>query len=531
VPAEPVPDDAAGLRAANARLRAVVEARAAEIEVLRAELDAERELRRRQELRLAELERRLGMDSTDSGTPTSKERTGAKEARRARQESERERRKDRKRGGQPGHQGKGLARDPDPDKAETADPPAECRSCRASLDGAGAAGPRWAQVIDVEFARKVTEWALPGLECPCCGTVTFAAPPAGAHQGAVSYGPALNAAAVLLTCYGNVPPERAAHVIGMLLGVRVSAGWVDKASSRVNAQLGKAGFDEALLAALAGEDVLAADETPVSVLDRTAPAPAPDDGEGDPEEKDGKAGTGAPHVLITRTPDGRLTFLQAMASRRKAALAAGLPAAFTGYLITDGYTGYQHLLASRLAGIQQCAAHVIRRCRAVTKLGPGGVQNWAGDIIAILRESHAAVEAARARGDTELSQQALDSLRERYDTAVAFGMTHNRLRDWHEGNHPGYALACWLRDYREQVFLFTRNFSVSWTNNVSERGAKAAKRHQAVSGYWHTLTTLARWCRLRSYLDTAAAHGITALDAISSAIAGKPWLPPLPAIA
>jgi hypothetical protein len=287
-----------------------------------------------------------------------------------------------------------------------------------------------------------------------------------------------------------------------------------------------------MLAALAGEDVLAADETPVSVLDRTAPAPAPDDsGEKDPEEKEGKAGPGAPHVLITRTPDGRLTFLQAMASRRKAALAAGLPAAFTGYLITDGYTGYQHLLASRLAGIQQCAAHVIRRCRAVTKLGPGGVQNWAGDIIAILRESHAAVEAARARGDTELGQQALDGLRERYDTAAAFGMTHNRLRDWHEGNHPGYALACWLRDYKEQVFLFTRSFSVSWTNNVSERGAKAAKRHQAVSGYWHTLTTLARWCRLRSYLDTAAAHGITALDAISSAIAGKPWLPPLPAIA
>ena len=54
---------------------------------------------------------------------------------------------------------------------------------------------------------------------------------------------------------------------------------------------------------------------------------------------------------------------------------------------------------------------------------------------------------------------------------------------------------------------------MSWTNNVSERGAKAAKRHQAVSGYWHSLATLGRWCRLRSYLNTAAAHGITALDA------------------
>ena len=109
-------------------------------------------------------------------------------------------------------------------------------------------------------------------------------------------------------------------------------------------------------------------------------------------------------------------------------------------------------------------------------------------------------------------------------------MIHNRLRDWHDGNHPGYALGCWLRDYKEQVFLFTRVFAVAWTNNVSERGAKAAKRHQAVSGYWHSLAP-------RSLVPPAqlprlaTAHGITALDAISSAIAGKPWLPPLPAIA
>jgi transposase len=391
--------------------------------------------------------------------------------------------------------------------------------------------PRWAQVIDAEIIRKVTEWLLPGLACPSCGAVTFADPPPGGHQGAVSCGPALNAAAVLLSCYGNVPPERAAQVIGMLLGIPVSAGWAGKAAARVSAQLQKAGFDDAMLAALAGEEVLAADETPVNVLDRTAPAPAPDgNGEKDPEEKDETAAAGAPHVLIARTPDGRLTFLQAIASRRKDAIAARLPAGFTGYLITDGYAGYQHLL-SRLAGIQQCAAHVIRRCRAVTKLGPGGVQNWAGDIITILRDAHGAVEAARARGDTTLDQEVLDDLRERYDTAVTSGIIHNRLRDWDSGNHPGYALGTWLRDYKEQVFLFTRVFAVSWTNNVSERGAKAAKRHQAVSGYWHSLATLARWCRLRSYLHTAAAHGITALGAISAALTGKPWIPPLPALA
>jgi Transposase IS66 family len=518
----------AGQRVLLAQLRAVVEAKDAENAALRAELDAERELRRRLELRLAELERRLSMDSTDSGTPPSREPVGAGEARRARQQSERERRKDRKRGGQPGHLGKGLQREPAPDERKDAEPPAECRRCGAGLDGAQTAEPRWAQVIDAEVIRTVTEWALPGRACPGCGTVTFAGPPPGAHAGSVCYGPVLNAAAVLLSGYGNVPAERAAQVIGMLLGIEVSAGWVDKAAGRVSAQLGKAGFEEAMRAALAGEGVLAADETPVNVLDRTA-APAPEDGEQDKDpEKDGKAAPGAPHVLITRTPDGRLTFLQAVGSRRKSSVAAAVPAGFAGYLITDGYTGYQHLL-SRLAGIQQCAQHVIRRCRAVTKLGPGGVQNWAGDVITVLRDAHAAVGDARARGDTALDQQVLDDLRERYDTAVVSGITHNRLRDWDTGNHPGYALGCWLRDYKEQVLLFTRNFAVSWTNNVSERGAKAAKRHQAVSGYWHSLATLGRWCRIRSYLDSAAAHGITALDAIRGALEGKPWLPPLPA--
>ena len=83
MPDEPVPDDVAGLRAANSRLRELLAERDAEVAVLRAGMDAARERERRLELRLAELERRLSMDSTDSGTPSSKERTGATEARRA----------------------------------------------------------------------------------------------------------------------------------------------------------------------------------------------------------------------------------------------------------------------------------------------------------------------------------------------------------------------------------------------------------------------------------------------------------------
>src|SRR5262249_2094555 len=126
----------------------------------------------------------------------------------------------------------------------------------------------------------VTEWALPRLACRCCGAVTTAAAPEEAQAGAVVYGPGLNTAAVLLTSYGNVPPERAAQVIGMLLRMPVSAGFVDKANARLDARLRDAGFDAAMRDALAREPVLGADESPVNVL---APAAGPGPGRRRPD--------------------------------------------------------------------------------------------------------------------------------------------------------------------------------------------------------------------------------------------------------
>jgi transposase len=110
-----------------------------------------------------------------------------------------------------------------------------------------------------------------------------------------------------------------------------------------------------------------------------------------------------------------------------------------------------------------------------------------------------------------------------------WGITANRNRDWGDGmNHPGYVLASRLKDKADKadkMYLFAHNFLVPWTNNASEQALKGPKRHQAVSGYWHTLATVERHCRVRSYLVTTKAHGIRAIDAIHAVLAGRPWLP------
>lgn len=209
-------------------------------------------------------------------------------------------------------------------------------------------------------------------------------------------------------------------------------------------------------AALGKEPVLAADESPVNLLDPHA---------GLAEED-----AGAPHVLVIRTPQRGLTWLRALGSRQADAITAAL-SFFTSFLISDGYSAYQQLLP-QLAGVQRCCQHVIGRCCAVTRLGPGSLQSWAADVIDVLRKAHQAQEEAPARGDRALDAKLPAKLRKRYDEAVAFGITHNRHRTGN-GNHARYTLGCWLRDYADQVWLFTREPGIEWTNNCNEQAVKA----------------------------------------------------------
>ena len=168
----------------------------------------------------------------------------------------------------------------------------------------------------------------------------------------------------------------------------------------------------------------------------------------------------------------------------------------------------------------------MRRCRGVAKLGPGNLQSWwTGQVTDALTTAHTAVQDAKADQQTAVDPELLAELRERYDKAVTSGIVHNRHRDWHDGNHPGYTLATWLATYAEQVWHFTTHLNVDWTSNAAERGVKPAKRHQAVSGYWQTQHTLNRWCLINSYLTTTRNHGLTVLDAITRALTGQPWLP------
>lgn len=364
------------------------------------------------------------------------------------------------------------------------------------------------QVWDVlPVAWEKVHYVLPKRRCSCCGRLNTPAPPFG-QAGAVVYGPNVNAAAILLGSQGNMPVEATAQVMETLLDASVSTGFVARAAERLAEVLDEAGFDEAIKRALRAEPVLGADESPVNIVANV--------------DAGGQPATGSPHLVTVRTPDERLVWYAGIISRGSRSLEGlGVFHDWDGVLVRDDYSGW-HQFDARLGGVQQCCAHLLR----LAWVGELDADNklWTDQVAAALRDAAKLVTHATTDGEAVDAQKLADA-RWRYDQGVKVGISSNLSRPWPRGNHPGLVLARRLQDKTDQVWLFTTDLRVPWTNNAAERAIRGPKRHQKISGYWQTTLTLSNYCRVRSYLTSAGNHGLRAIDAIHTALAGRPWLP------
>ena len=190
--------------------------------LLRREVAELSEASRRLEIRVADLEERLGRNSRNSSVPPSQDPPGAPERQRAPTSQ-------RSQGAQPGHPGRGRHLAPIEALDELIDNwPSRCRCghvfCAAERAALGA--PARHQVAELPpTAVILSEHRLQRLRCPECGAVTRAALPAGVPPGA--FGPRLQAAVATLAVRNRVSRRDAVELVGELFGARICAGSVE----------------------------------------------------------------------------------------------------------------------------------------------------------------------------------------------------------------------------------------------------------------------------------------------------------------
>jgi len=81
------------------------------------------------------------------------------------------------------------------------------------------------------------------------------------------------------------------------------------------------------------------------------------------------------------------------------------------------------------------------------------------------------------------------------------------------------------------VLRFLTDTAIPPTSNQAERDLRPAKTQQKISGRLRSEKTTRDQYAIRGYASTAAKHERQIFTAIRDALAGNPWIPPVPGTA
>jgi transposase len=488
-----VPDEIAALRAANARLRQVIEAKDTEIAALRvshqAQLDALRVQVEALAAEVAELRARLGQNSRNSSRPPSAEGL-------ARPAPKSLRKKSGRRPGRPkGQPGATLEMADRPDEVAWHEP-VRCAGCGASMFGAPVTRTENRQVVDLpeRITVLVTEHRIVSRRCGC-GWVTAGEGPAGA-AAPVQYGPRIAAVCAYLWHGQFLSRNRTCEAMAELFGVPVSPGAVAGMVTRLTGRLG--GCLEAVRAALTAADVVHFDETGFRVAGKLA--------------------------WVHSASSGKFTLITVHGKRGRQAMdAAGVLPVFAGIAVHDAWAPYDTYAQAAHA---LCNAHALRELQAVIDATPAGQWCWAAQAADAQRDMKRLADASLAIDGTldHIDQAKLATARHRYHSAVLIGKQQTAARAG-PLMRKHHALARRLLDREEDYLRYTQDARVPFDNNAAEREIRMGKLRIKVSGCMRSMAGAEAFCAIRSYLATAAKHGIGMLDALTCAAAGTPWIP------
>ena len=349
------------------------------------------------------------------------------------------------------------------------------------------------QVFDLQPVRAVvTEHQLIERQCGCGQRTKGAAPPGA--EAPVQYGPRVAAVIVYLYAGQFLSKERTAVALGELFGISCSSRTVAALTARAAGRLD--GFLEQVRQGIAASDVAGFDETGFRVEGRLA------------------------WVHCART--GKYTLLMVHRRRGKEAMEAmGVLPAFAGVAVHDAWAPYDTYATPEH---QLCCAHALRELQAITDLAPAGKWCWATQAAGALTQMQKLVHEAIGQGGDAVDPAALATQAHCFRSAALIGASQTAARSGALMKKHN-ALARRLLDRQDDYLRCTMDFRLTADNNGCERDIRMAKLRQKVSGCLRTMTGARQFCAIRSYLSTAAKHGLVFFDALVMLTGGKPWMP------
>jgi hypothetical protein len=313
----------------------------------------------------------------------------------------------------------------------------------------------------------------------------------------VQYGPRLSAIVLYLYVGQFLSKKRTAQALAELFGTPVSDATVAAMTRRAADGLGE--FTSLVRDRIADAAVAGFDETGLRVAGKLA------------------------WVHCART--GKYTLITCHPKRGRAGIeAAGVLGRFRGVAVHDAWAPYDTYIDVEH---QLCCAHALRELQAVTDTDPEADWCWARQAADALTAMQRLVGEAITAGAEAIDPDALAEQVRRYRSAAQIGLTQTAPRT-SPVMRKHNALARRLLERQDDYLRFTTDWRIPPDNNGSERDIRMIKLRQKISGCLRTLTGAQQFCAIRSYLSTAAKHGLHFFEVLVMLAEGRPWLPAHP---
>lgn len=400
-------------------------------------------------------------------------------------------------GGQPGHKGDTLKMVAEPDQVERHRVMA-CPHCQTNLAAVAVSGYEKRQVFDIPLLRlAVTEHQVEIKHCPGCGEAVCGKFPAAVTQ-TTQYGARLKAQASYLNIYHCLPLARTVELLTDFYGQSLCEAALITANQQVVEQTkpSLARIKTQLVAA----DVVNFDESGLRIAGQLQ------------------------WLHVASTP--QLTYYHVDPKRGQGGMiAAGILNNFQGGAVHDHWASY---LTFDTCQHYFCNAHHLRELQFIVEQYQ---QPWAADLAQLLRTIKREVEATPAPASS-LSPDRLANYVHQYDKLLADGFIANPLAAHpppttrgRPKQSPPKNLLDRLLTHKAGVLAFMADFRIPFDNNLAERDIRMVKVKQKVSGTFRTQTGADTFCAIRAYLSTARKQGCNAIDALSDALLGQPFIP------
>lgn len=371
--------------------------------------------------------------------------------------------------------------------------PGCCAGCAGDLGSAQEAGVIRRQVTEVPPVKaEVTEHQMIGRRC-MCGTVTWGQAPDGV-TAPVQCGPRMAALGAYLWHGQFLARGRACTALAEMFGCAPSSAALAVMTRKIAGLLAPA--LAVIIQALTGSEVAHFDETGFRVAGKLAWVHSASSGK---------------FVVVTVHPKRGTEGMDA----------AGVLQSFTGIACHDAWKPYDSYQA---AGHALCNAPLLRELTAVTETGTEDDVIWARQAIDALLALKQAAYAARAAGRTAVGAEVLEKHGRWFRDAAAAGIVINAARRG-KLQKKHHALATRMHARQADYLRFAHDLRIPFDNNAAGQVIRMAKLRIKVSGCMRSMQGAGTFCAIRSYLATAARHGIGWLDALTRAAQGKPWIP------